>query len=335
MSVLVDLARMVLAFLLASLTVSQLAKVMTHYDALRSFAPAAMPEQGLLISIFGIVCIVGGVAYDRLREIVSDRTLMLFALVLGAVSTTLLLVPVTAVVVVARVGESLSHILYVIAAPVVAFALLGPRMRTVLMASWGTFFTVGFLLDESILTRLVDPTERAYWLMPAAVFAVGFVLTLLLFRAGPTVSRASGEETRRRPAADDALGVRRIVASIALSAAFYVYATMFLVWKVAPEAGLVASAQPIDTAALSTAALAGNVLAIVVLTLGRRAALAPALAMAAFLLLALAQIVLPDQSSELKFALLGLMPVAIFGTVGFIARAAARGPVRLRHHGGR
>jgi hypothetical protein len=319
MRVVNDVLRVVLLFLLASLTVSQLAKMTVFYDDFAALRPESAPSQNILISLFGIVSIAGGLGYDYFRRFASDVRLMFIAMMLAVLSTALIMVPDRNVILLSRAGEAMAHILFVISAPAVAFLVLPERSRTAFMALWGTFFTVGFLINEGFLARMVRPSVVDFWILQPALLLVGAILAFALFRISPAFSSDAGSGDAYGDSRQD-LTLLQILPSISLSIAFFLYATMFIVWKIRPELGLADIEHPAEPALLSIYALGGNLLAIFFLWAIRARWFAQFLMICGFLALSAGQLIATGQASELKFAMLGILPVAIFSCAGSVAQ---------------
>lgn len=321
MRVMNDGLRVALLFLFASLTVSQLAKMTVFYDDFLALRPGSAPSQDILISLFGFVSIAGGLGYDYLRRFAHDAKLMFTAMMLAVLSTALIMVPDRNVILLSRAGEAMAHILFVISAPAVAFIILPKRLRTGFMALWGTFFTVGFLINEGVLARFFRPEMVDFWILQPALLLVCTILAYALFAKSPALSSDINRDDLSGKSRQNLTSLQ-ILPSMFLALGFFLYATMFIVWKIHPDLGLADIGHLAGPASLSICALGGNLLAIFLLWVIRAKWLAPFLMICGFLALCAGQIILTSHASELKFALLGILPVAIFSTAGNIAQHA-------------
>ncbi|WP_375262092.1 MFS transporter [Palleronia sp.] len=109
-----------------------------------------------LVSVVGVVGILLGAVGGNLVASFGARRVLLFAVWLGAGLSTLQVIglPLPALAV-TRAAEGLSHLLIVVAAPVLIAGAASDSGRSIAMGLWATFFGVAFALGAVIFPPLV------------------------------------------------------------------------------------------------------------------------------------------------------------------------------------
>jgi len=168
--------------------------------------PAALPQisaefdlppiaGGLAVSLVAVVGMVLGVAAGTLVDAWGRRRLLIFALVVGALTSAVIpLLRTTGLFLGMRFVEGLSHLVIVVAAPSLMGVLAKPSDRTVVMTLWGSFFAVGFALTDAIAPTLLDSWGWAslFWAHAALLMATAVLI-------GPRLNRLARRQTLEPP----------------------------------------------------------------------------------------------------------------------------------------
>lgn len=176
--------------------------------------PPALPEistrfglspvaGGLAVSLVAVIGMVLGVAAGTLVDNWGRRRLLVFALVVGAVTSALIpLLPHTGVFLGLRFVEGLSHLIIVVAAPSLMGVLAKPADRTAVMTLWGSFFAVGFAVTDAVAPALLSAWgwQSLFWGHAALLLG-----TALL--TAPRLNRLARKQTLEPPPTKAPLGL--------------------------------------------------------------------------------------------------------------------------------
>ncbi len=169
--------------------------------------PPALPEisdrfglspvvGGLAVSLVAVIGIVLGVASGTLVDNWGRRRLLVFALLIGALTSALIpLLPSTPVFLGLRFVEGISHLIIVVAAPSLMGVLAKPSDRTAVMTLWGSFFAVGFAITDAVAPALL----RA-WDWPSLFWGHAALLLGIALLVVPRLNRLARQQTLEPPA---------------------------------------------------------------------------------------------------------------------------------------
>ncbi|MEV0679181.1 MFS transporter [Actinosynnema sp. NPDC050436] len=150
---------------------------------------------GLAVSLVAVIGIVLGVAAGTLVDNWGRRGLLVFALVVGAVTSALIpLLPGTGVFLGLRFVEGVSHLVIVVAAPSLMGVLARPADRTAVMTLWGSFFAVGFALTDAVAPALLSAWGRQSLFWGHAALLLGTALV-----TAPRLNRLARGQTLEPP----------------------------------------------------------------------------------------------------------------------------------------
>ncbi len=125
----------------------QFAKISVIFPELLKLYPDAGSNAGFLVSLLSFLGMVLGLVAGILVAKFGYRTLLLGALVLGAVvSLYQATLPSFYAMLASRLFEGASHLAIVVAAPTLIAQVSSDRLRSAAMTLWGTFFGVAFTL---------------------------------------------------------------------------------------------------------------------------------------------------------------------------------------------
>ncbi len=135
-------------------------------------------QQAWVLSVIGIVGAVAGAFAGAVCQAVGLRRTLLFGLVVGIAGAVLpLLASSYAMLLVARVVESVAHMAMVVAVPTLILSLCAEEHRPRVMALWSCYFTVAFILAALTVPALL---EAAGWRGIAVMHAALMLLVALL-----------------------------------------------------------------------------------------------------------------------------------------------------------
>ena len=197
---------LIAALWFAGLTAAgQFAKVGVIFDLLRPVWPGAGVWLGLVVSVVGFVGIVFGTSAGIAVARIGPRRMLLAALAAGAVLSLIeSLMPPLPVMIALRALEGMSHLVIVVAAPVLIAASARPADQPAAMTLWSTFFAVAFSLAAFLGRPLVEAHgPAAFFVTHAGLMALaGGVLWRMLPASAPppanTIARAGVIEAHRR-----------------------------------------------------------------------------------------------------------------------------------------
>ena len=197
---------LIAALWFAGLTAAgQFAKVGVIFDLLRPVWPGAGVWLGLVVSVVGFVGIVFGTSAGIAVARIGPRRMLLTALAAGAVLSLIeSLMPPLPVMIALRALEGMSHLVIVVAAPVLIAASARPADQPAAMTLWSTFFAVAFSLAAFLGRPLVEAHgPAAFFVTHAGLMALaGGVLWRMLPASAPppanTIARAGVIEAHRR-----------------------------------------------------------------------------------------------------------------------------------------
>jgi MFS family permease len=168
--------------------------------------PAALPRisaefdlspvaGALAVSLVAVLGMILGVASGTLVDTWGRRKVLIFALVVGALTSAAIpLLPTTGVFFGMRFVEGLSHLAIVVAAPSLMGVLAKPSDRTMVMTLWGSFFAVGFALTDAVAPMLLDSGgwPSLFWAHAALLMATAVLIA-------PRLNRLARRQTLEPP----------------------------------------------------------------------------------------------------------------------------------------
>jgi MFS transporter, DHA1 family, inner membrane transport protein len=313
------------AGLLAAL---QYAKIPYMLPGLLSQSATSPVQQAWVLSVIGIVGAVAGTFAGAVCQAVGLRRTLLFGLAVGIAGAVLpLLASHYAMLLVARVVESVAHMAIVVAVPTLILFFCAEKDRPKVMALWSCYFTVTFIVAALLIPAVVQATG---WRGIAAMHAALMLVVGLLCMWMPQGSAQPGTL---------ALSFKTLLHAqwrllrqgklLAIPATFFGY-TLLFVALVSVLPGLL-SATPQAAArlamALPVASLVGTLLSLAALRSGvaghslvRWSATALVLA-GLGLVLAPAQGLLTHGVVLLCFVLLGTLPAGIISSIPAVFQA--------------
>jgi AAHS family 3-hydroxyphenylpropionic acid transporter len=129
----------------------QFAKASIGFDALAAYYQASPTLAGWLLSSVGAVGVVFGATAGLIVGRAGRRRSLVAALfgacLLSLIQATL---PSVGALMTTRILEGATHLAIIVAAPVCLPDLTAPRHRAIVMALWGTFFNVAFLMAGAV-----------------------------------------------------------------------------------------------------------------------------------------------------------------------------------------
>jgi MFS transporter, DHA1 family, inner membrane transport protein len=170
---------------------AQFAKVGVIFPELLKLYPDAGAAAGFLVSLISFLGMLLGLVAGILVARFGYRTLLLCALVLGAlISAFQSSLPAFPLMLASRLIEGASHLIIVVAAPTLIAQVSADRHRAAALTLWGTFFGVAFALVAWLGLPLVGRHGPASLFMvhAALMLTVAAVLYAILPRQGGTVT---------------------------------------------------------------------------------------------------------------------------------------------------
>jgi MFS transporter, DHA1 family, inner membrane transport protein len=169
------------AGLLAAL---QYAKIPFMLPGLLGQSAMSPVQQAWVLSVIGIAGAVAGTVAGAVCQAVGLRRTLLFGLVVGVAGAVLpLLASNYAMLLLARVVESVAHMAIVVAVPTLILSFCAEKDRPRVMALWSCYFTATFILAALTVPTLLEATGwRGIAVMHAALM---LVVGLLCFGMPP------------------------------------------------------------------------------------------------------------------------------------------------------
>ncbi len=170
------------AGLLAAL---QYAKIAFMLPGLLSESAMSAVQQAWVLSIIGIVGAVAGTFAGAVCQAVGLRRTLVWGLAVGVAGAALpLLASHYAMLLMARVVESVAHMAIVVAVPTLILSVCADKDRPKVMVVWSCYFTVTFILAALTLPHVLDATGwRGIALLHAGLMLVVGVLCFGVPRA--------------------------------------------------------------------------------------------------------------------------------------------------------
>lgn len=311
------------AGLLAAL---QYAKIPFMLPGLLVQSAMSAVQQAWLLSIIGIVGALAGTFAGAVCHAVGLRRTLVWGLAVGVAGAALpLLASHYAMLLVARVVESVAHMAMVVAVPTLILSVCSDKDRPKVMVVWSCYFTVTFILAALTLPHVLDATGwRGIALLHAALLLVVGVLCFGMPQANLQISAQ-----RDKPA----LSATRLLHAqwrllrqgklLAVPATFFGYTLLFVALvSVLPKLmGQSPQAVAALAMALPVASLVGTLLALAALRRGITGhrlvrVSAGALALAGLgLLFTAPHGLLTHGLVQLCFVLLGTLPAGIVSSI--------------------
>jgi MFS transporter, DHA1 family, inner membrane transport protein len=172
------IALLYVAGLLAALQYAKIPYMLPGLIGQNAISPV---QQALVLSVIGIVGAVAGTFAGAVCLAVGLRRTLLFGLAVGMAGALLpLLASHYAMLLVARVVESVAHMAMVVSVPTLMLSLCALKDRPKVMALWSCYFTVTFILAALTVPMLLESTG---WHGVATMHAaLMLVVGLLCFR---------------------------------------------------------------------------------------------------------------------------------------------------------
>ncbi|HLW90560.1 MAG TPA: MFS transporter [Roseiarcus sp.] len=152
-----DWTRIALLWLCGMGAALQFAKASVAFDALAAAYQAGPALAGWLLSAVGAVSVVFGATAGLIVGRVGRRRSLIAALAAAsALSLIQAALPPVSLFLATRILEGVSQLAIIVAAPISLPELTAPRHRAIVLAFWGTFFSVAFLLAGVVGPPLLD-----------------------------------------------------------------------------------------------------------------------------------------------------------------------------------
>jgi MFS transporter, DHA1 family, inner membrane transport protein len=260
---------MALLYAAGLLAAFQYAKIPYMLPGLAGQTLMSPVQQAIALSVIGIAGAVAGTFAGALCQAAGLRRTLWFGLLVGVLGA--LLAPVAssyAVLLLARVVESVAHMAIVVAVPTLMLALCAPADRPRVMALWSCYFTLTFIIAAIVVPTLV---QAAGWqgiaVLHAAMLAA---VAALCFWLPP------GDTLR----SDRALSIKSLLNAqlrlvgqgklLAIPATFFGYTLLFVALVSTLPALLAETAQAAAVLALLLpgASLVGTVISLTALSKG-------------------------------------------------------------------
>jgi predicted MFS family arabinose efflux permease len=305
----------------------QYAKIPYMLPGLLGQSAMSPVQQALVLSVIGIVGAVAGTFAGAVCQAVGLQRTLLFGLAVGVAGAVLpLLASHYAMLLLARLVESVAHMAIVVAVPTLIFSLCAEKDRAKVMALWSCYFTVTFILAAITVPTLLEATGwRGIAVMHAALM---LVVGLLCFGMPP-------DSTQHRSvlSAKSLLHAQwRLLCQgklLAIPATFFGYTLLFVALvSVLPK--LMSGTAQASTAlamALPLASLVGTLLSLVALSQGVTGYRLVRISATMLVLAGLSLMFMPahgllTQSAVLlTFVLLGTLPAGIISSIPALFKA--------------
>jgi MFS transporter, DHA1 family, inner membrane transport protein len=279
-------------------------------------------QQAIALSVIGIAGAVAGTFAGALCQAAGLRRTLWFGLLVGVAGSLLALVTSSyAILVLARLVESVAHMAMVVAVPTLMLALCAPADRPRVMALWSCYFTLTFIIAAVVVPALVQATG---WQGIAVLHAAMLLLVAVLCFWLPP-----GEP----PPSSDTLSVKSLLNAqlrlvgqgklLAIPATFFGYTLLFVALVSTLPALLADTAQAAAVLALLLpgASLLGTVISLAALGKGVaghrlvRISATGILLAGACLMLTPARGLAAQSVVMMAFVLLGTLPAGIISSI--------------------
>jgi MFS transporter, DHA1 family, inner membrane transport protein len=320
---------MALLYAAGLLAAFQYAKIPYMLPGLAGQTLMSPVQQAIALSVIGIAGAIAGTFAGALCQAAGLRRTLWFGLLVGVAGSLLALVASSyALLVLARVVESVSHMAMVVAVPTLMLASCAPADRPRVMALWSCYFTLTFIIAAVVVPALVQATG---WQGIAALHAAMLLLVAVLcFWLPPGDTPRSGDQAL---SAKSLLSAQlRLVGQgklLAIPATFFGYTLLFVALVSALPALLADTAQAVAVLALLLpgASLLGTVISLAALSKGvaghrlvRISAVGILLA-GACLMLTPARGLAAQSVVMVTFVLLGTLPAGIISSIPALFKA--------------
>ena len=159
--------------------------------------PGAQIDVSLVLSIIGVVGIFFGAVAGVMVERAGFRKVLIFALILGAILSTLqAAIPPLSIMLGSRVLEGVSHLGIVIAAPTLMALLSAPRHRPIVMGIWASFFGISYALTGWLGVPLLQTWGLRAVFLAHAVFMAELAVRMVIFLPAG-VGMDSNDQTKK------------------------------------------------------------------------------------------------------------------------------------------
>ena len=307
------------AGLLAAL---QYAKIPFMLPGLLGQSAMSAVQQAWVLSVIGVVGAVAGTFAGAVCQAVGLRRTLLWGLAVGIAGALLpLLASHYAMLLVARVIESVAHMAIVVAVPTLILSVCADKDRPKVMVVWSCYFTVTFILAAITLPLVLDATGwRGIALLHAALL---LVVGLLCFGVQHSVVQRSSVGLSGASLLHAQWRLLRQGKLLAVPATFFGYTLLFVALvSVLPKLmGQSPQAVAALAMALPVASLVGTLLALAALRRGITGHLLVRLSAAALVLAGLGLMftaphgLLTHGLVLLCFVLLGTLPAGIVSAI--------------------
>ncbi len=286
-------------------------------------------QQAIALSVVGMAGAIAGTFAGALCQAAGLRRTLWFGLLVGVVGSLLALVASSyAMLVLARVVESVAHMAIVVSVPTLMLALSAPADRPRVMAVWSCYFTLTFIVAAVVVPTVVRATG---WQGIAVVHAALLLLVAVLCFWLPD------SDTLRRNG--HALSAKSLLAAqlrllgqgklLAIPATFFGYTLLFVALVSALPALLADAAQAAAWLALLLpgASLLGTAVSLTALSKGVtghrlvRISAAGILLAGACLMLTPARGLAAQGVVMVAFVLLGTLPAGIISSLPALFKA--------------
>jgi predicted MFS family arabinose efflux permease len=285
-------------------------------------------QQAIALSVIGIAGAIAGTFAGALCQAAGLRRTLWFGLLVGVAGSLLALVASSyAMLVLARVVESVAHMAIVVSVPTLMLALCAPTDRSRVMALWSCYFTLTFIIAAVVVPALVQATG---WQGIAVLHAAMLLLVAVLCFWLPP-----GEP----PPTSDTLSVKSLLNAqlrlvgqgklLAIPATFFGYTLLFVALVSTLPALLADTAQAAAVLALLLpgASLVGTVISLTALSKGVsghrlvRISATGILLAGACLMLTPARGLAAQGVVMATFVLLGTLPAGIISSIPALFKA--------------
>ncbi len=190
-----DWLTVALLFTAGLFAAAQFGKISLTLPVLADRFDQPLPVLALLVSVVGLVGLLGGVMAGAVVAAFGPRRVLLWAFALGTgLSIVQAILPPFPALLGLRVLEGISHLGLVVAAPPVMAQVASARDRSVVMSIWAMFFGVSFALSA-----LVFPTVLAWGGLSLLFVLHGLGLGLIGLAVAPRLPRSEKDRLTINP----------------------------------------------------------------------------------------------------------------------------------------
>jgi MFS transporter, DHA1 family, inner membrane transport protein len=319
---------MALLYAAGLLAAFQYAKIPYMLPGLAGQTLMSPVQQAIALSVIGIAGAIAGTFAGALCQAAGLRRTLWFGLLVGVAGSLLALVASSyALLVLARVVESVAHMAIVVSVPTLMLALCAPADRPRVMALWSCYFTLTFIIAAVLVPALVQATG---WQGIAVLHAAMLLLVAVLCFWLPP-----GEP----PTSSDTLSIKSLLNAqlrlvgqgklLAIPATFFGYTLLFVALVSTLPALLADTAQAAAVLALLLpgASLVGTVISLTALSKGVsghrlvRISATGILLAGACLMLTPARGLAAQGVVMATFVLLGTLPAGIISSIPALFKA--------------